>query len=332
MSAPTATYADVLAAATRIDGRALQTPLLNSPFIDDIAGKKVWVKAECLQKTGSFKYRGACSAITSALNNSGSTAAINGFIAYSSGNHAQGVACVAREEGLPAVIVMPSDAPSKKVQNTRGYGAEVVFYDRVSESREDIGARLAAARGLTLIKPYDQIEVIAGQGTCGLEITSQAEAIGIDDYGVITCCGGGGLTAGIALALGALAPKIKVYPAEPEGFDDANRSLLTGKREVNERLSGSICDAILTPQLGELTFPIIQRRCPIGLQVSEAEVLKAMKLAFDHLKIVIEPGGAAALAAAIFRNDSLSEPALVVTASGGNVDSDTFQKALLTEI
>lgn len=306
------------AAAQRIGGHTRRTPLLSSPFLDEIAGREVLVKAECLQHTGSFKFRGAWSAI-SALENS------HGVLAYSSGNHAQAVAAAARAHGLSAVIVMPRDAPALKIDNTRALGAEVVLYDRARESREEIGAALAQERGLSLIPPYDHPQVIAGQGTVGLEIADEA---GDKPAEMLVCCGGGGLTAGIALALAARAPQIRVRPVEPVGFDDTARALICGKRVENPRLEGSICDAILTPSPGALTFPILQTHCGPGLTVSDAECLAAMRLAFLRLKLVIEPGGAAALAAALFRGDALQGDRVIVTASGGNVDPALFAKAL----
>ncbi|KPQ08503.1 MAG: threonine dehydratase [Rhodobacteraceae bacterium HLUCCA12] len=306
------------AAAARLDGHARRTPMLSSPLLDDLAGRRVLVKAECLQHTGSFKFRGAWNAITALRP--------QGVVAFSSGNHAQGVAWAARLTGIPAVIVMPADAPRVKIDNTRALGAEVVLYDRAGEDRDAIGARLARARGLTLIKPFDMAEVIAGQGTCGLEIAEQAAQAGVTAADVLVCCGGGGLTSGIALALEARAPGLRVRPAEPEGFDDVARSLAAGALQSNARLSGSICDAIVTPQAGALTWPIIARLCGPGAVVSEDQALKAMALAHDRLKIVLEPGGAVALAAALF----LPQPgdAVITVATGGNVDRAMMARAL----
>lgn len=310
------------AAAARLQGRARLTPLLNAPLLDRIAGRRIFVKAECLQWTGSFKFRGGWSAV-SALPEA---ARARGVLAFSSGNHAQGVALAAARHGAPAVIVMPSDAPAVKIDNTRAYGAEVVLYDRATEDREAIGAELAQGRGLTLIRPYDEPQVIAGQGTVGLEIAAQAAEAGITGADVITCCGGGGLTAGIALALEARAPALRVRPAEPEGFDDTARSLAAGTRLRNAAAAGSVCDAIVTPMPGEITFPILQRLCGPGLAVSDEQALHAMALAFTHLRIVVEPGGAVALAAALFA-DGLPDT-VICTASGGNVDPAVFAGAL----
>lgn len=308
------------AAAARLAGHARVTPLLNAPLLDQIAGRRVYVKAECLQWTGSFKFRGGWSAV-SAL-----PPGTKGVMSYSSGNHAQGVALAARHHGLPCVILMPSDAPAVKIANTRAYGAEVVLYDRATEDRDAIGADLAATRELALVKPFDDAQVIAGQGTVGLEIAEQAAEAGINAACVLTCCGGGGLTAGIALALESRAPHLKVRPCEPAGFDDTARSLISGKRERNAATTGSICDAIVTPSPGEITFPILHRLCGPGLVVSDDEACRAVALAFHHLRIVLEPGGAVALAAALFRQDL--PDTVIATASGGNVDAGLFADIL----
>jgi len=312
------------AAAERLKGHVRETPLLSSPFLDEMAGRRVYVKPECLQHTGSFKFRGAWSAI-SAL---GETTRQRGVIAFSSGNHAQGVALAAAKHGVSSVIIMPSDAPRLKIDNTRALGAEVVLYDRATESREEIGDSLASERGLTLIRPYDEPQVIAGQGTTGLEIARQANESGVTEADVLVCCGGGGLTSGIALALEKHAPRLRARPCEPQGFDDVKRSLASGHIQVNAATSGNICDAILTPQPGDITFPILQRLCGPGLSVSEDEALRAMALAFLRLKIVLEPGGAVSLASALFRKDEIAGDAVVVVASGGNADPEVFGKAL----
>ena len=316
----------IRAAADRIKGHARRTPILTSPFLDDIAGRRVFLKAECLQHTGSFKFRGGWSAVSSLTDNALKT----GVIAFSSGNHAQGVALAAREHGAPAVIVMPANAPTVKIENTRALGAEVVLYDRATEDRDEIGARLSAERGLTLIKPFDEPEVIAGQGTTGLEIAEDMNALGVTNADVMVCCGGGGLTSGIALALAADAPGLRVRPAEPEEFDDVTRSLASGKIERNSRMDGSLCDAIITPQPGDLTFPIMQAHCGPGVVVSEDECMRAVALAFERLRIVVEPGGAAALAAALFHPDAFTGDAVIAVATGGNVDAAVFAQALET--
>ena len=316
--------AAIEAAALRLKGHARRTPLLSSPFLDAVAGRRVLVKAECLQHTGSFKFRGAWSAV-SALD---PAVRARGVLAYSSGNHAQGVAHAAALHGTTSVIIMPKDAPALKIANTRALGGEVVLYDRAAENREEIGQRIAADRGLTLIRPYDDPMVIAGQGTCGLEIAEQAAEEGVAEAQVLVCCGGGGLTSGIALALEARAPGLRVRPCEPEGFDDTARSLAAGTHQRNARMDGSLCDAIVTPEPGKITFPILQRLAGPGLVVSDDQALHAMALAWQRLKIVLEPGGAVALAAALFLPDQVQGDAVICLASGGNVDRPVFERAL----
>jgi len=312
----------IRAAAARMAGHVRRTPLLHAPLLDRIAGRRILVKAECLQRTGSFKARGGWSAI-SALP---PEARARGVLAFSSGNHAQGVAHAAAAHGAPCVVLMPSDAPAVKVANTRAYGAEVVLYDRDTEDRDAIGATLRDARGLTLVKPYDDPQVIAGQGTVGLELAEQAVKAGVAEAPVYVCCGGGGLASGVALALETLAPGLQVRTAEPLGFDDMARSLASGRRQRNPAASGSVCDAILTPTPGELTFPILSRLAGPGAVVSDDQALRAMALAFTHLRIVLEPGGAVALAAALF-GAGLPDTVIAV-ATGGNVDPATFATAL----
>jgi len=312
------------AAAARLRGHARRTPLLSSPFLDEVAGRRVFIKAECLQHTGSFKFRGGWSAV-SALS---PDLRKKGVVAFSSGNHAQGVAWAAKLHDAPAVIIMPEDAPRLKIENTRAMGAEVVLYDRASDDRDAIGADLSAERGLTLIKPYDEPQVIAGQGTTGLEIAEQAAEAGIQEADVLVCCGGGGLTSGIALALEAKAPGLRARPIEPEGFDDTTRSLVSGRIERNAATSGSICDAILAPSPGQITFPIMHRLCGPGITVNDEESLRAMAAAFARLKIVLEPGGAVALAAALYRADQIKGDSVICVATGGNVDAELYCTAL----
>jgi threonine dehydratase len=312
--------AAIRAAAARLDGHAALTPLLNAPLLDRIAGRRVLIKAECLQRTGSFKYRGARAALTLLPPETRS------ILAFSSGNHAQGVGLAASELGLSAVILMPDDAPPVKIDNTRAYGAEAILYDRATTDRDAVGADLCTRRHLHLVRPYDDADVIAGQGTVGLEIAAQAAALGITSADMIVCCGGGGLASGTGLALAALAPQMRLYAAEPAGFDDMSRSLAAGRIQRNVAMTGSICDAILTPEPGRITFPILQSLGATGLTVTDTEALRAMALAFHHLRIVLEPGGAVALAAALFR-DGLADTC-ICTASGGNVDPDVFRRAL----
>jgi len=317
-------YHMIKAAAQRIEGKAVKTPLLSSPFLDEIAGRKIYVKAECLQRTGSFKFRGGWSAVSVIPE----TDRKRGVIAFSSGNHAQGVAYAAQQHGIPAVIIMPSNAPDIKVANTKALGAEVVLYDRDTEDRFEVAKATNADRNMTLIEPYDNDHVIAGQGTVGLEIAQQAKAVGVTTADVLVCCGGGGLTSGIALALEQEAPKMRVAPCEPEGFDDVIRSLAKGAHVSNDKTSGSLCDSIVTPTPGQLTFPIMKRLCGTGHVVTDDECLHAMALAFERLKIVIEPGGAAALAAALFHSKDSTNDTVIAVATGGNVDAAVFQMAL----
>lgn len=317
------------AAARRLAGHAVHTPLLRAPSLDQAAGRPIWVKPECLQLTGSFKFRGAWSALTALTPQERS----RGVIAYSSGNHAQGIALSAQRLGCPAVIIMPSDAPKLKIDNTRALGGEVVLYDRITESREEIGATLAAARGLTLVKPYDEPQVIAGQGTIGLEMAEDFRALGLSAPAVLVPCGGGGLTSGVALALASHAPGARVHPCEPAGFDDTARSLAAGERCANATAGGSVCDAIVTPMPGVLTFPIMAAHCGPGLVVSDAQALNAVAQALLQLKLVVEPGGAVALAAALsaetLHGAGIAPDApVVVVLSGGNADPETLANAL----
>ena len=311
----------IRAAADRARGHIRLTPMLSSSRLDAMAGRRILVKAEALQVTGSFKARGGWAAVSALPPD----VRKSGVIAFSSGNHAQGVAYAARAFGVPAVIIMPKDVPLAKLNGTKALEAEVILYDRMTEDRDAIGSTLAQDRNLTLIRPFDDEQVIAGQGTCGLEIAAQAADMGVTTADVLVCCGGGGLTSGIALALAADAPGLRVRPVEPVDFDDVSRSLAAGDILRNARLSGSICDAIVTPQPGNLTFPILQRLCGPGIAVPDEDCLRAMAAAFAHLKLVLEPGGAIALAAALFHGGT--DPVIVV-ASGGNVDPAMFIRAL----
>lgn len=317
-------FSDVLAAAARLEGLAVRTPLLWSPALDEAMGGRVLVKAECLQRTGSFKFRGAYNAISLIPEPD----RVRGVVAFSSGNHAQGIAEAAKLFGIPATIVMPADAPAIKAQGVRIRGGKVVTYDRASEDREAISRRLCEEAGATLIPSFDHFGVIAGQGTCGLEIAGQLEERGETADQLVCCVGGGGLIAGINLALAERAPGIAVYGAEPEGFDDHARSLVSGKRERNTRTSGSIQDALLSDAPGALTFPINQPRLKgIGV-VSDKEALAAIAFAWQHLKIVLEPGGACALAAVLSGKIKAKGKTTVVVATGGNVDAALFAQAI----
>ena len=314
------TIDDIRAAAGRIGGHVRRTPMLEDPRLNDLAGRRVLVKCENLQITGSFKARGSWNALATRPDGTA------GVIACSSGNHAQGIARAAALHGVPAVIVMPADAPAVKIANTRGYGAEVVTYDRASEDRDAIATQLAAERNLHFIHPFNNPAVMAGQGTTGLEIAAQAEETGVAKADVLVCTGGGGLCSGIALALEADAPGLRVRPVEPEGFDDVARSLASGRIESNASASGSICDAIVTPSPGTLTFPVLDRLAGPGLTVTDDEALRAMRVAFELLRLVVEPGGAVGLAAALFRDDL--PDTVVAVLSGGNVDPAIFARAI----
>ena len=330
-------FADVAAAAERLAGHAVETPLLSSPALDRRVGGRILLKAETLQRTGSFKFRGAYNRISRIPED----ARPAGVVAYSSGNHAQGVAAAAALLGVPATIVMPKDAPAIKLANTRGYGAEVVLYDRFTEAREEIAAELAARRGATIVRPFDDPAIIAGQGTCGLEIARQAAALDAELDAVLICCGGGGLTAGCALALAELSPRTAIYTVEPEAFDDTARSLAAssldasssdgGARVVNDPAARSFCDALLAPTPGALTFAINRRLVTGGLSVGDAEVAAAMAYAFRTLKLVVEPGGAVALAALLSERLDARGKTVALTLSGANVDPQTYRKVLNRE-
>lgn len=317
-------FSDVSAAAVRLEGLAVRTPLLWSPALDEAVGGHVLVKAETLQRTGSFKFRGAYNAL--AMIPEADRA--KGVVAFSSGNHAQGVAEAARLLNMPATIVMPADAPAIKADGVRARGGRVITYDRTSEDREAISRRLCEETGATLIPSFDHFGVIAGQGTCGLEIAQQLEELGETADQLVCCVGGGGLIAGINLALAEKAPAIAVYGAEPEGFDDHARSLISGRRESNTRTAGSVQDALLSHAPGEMTFPINAARLKgIGV-VSDEEALEAVAFAWRHMKLVIEPGGACALAAVLSGKINAKGKTTVVVATGGNVDPALFARAI----
>jgi threonine dehydratase len=318
---------DVRAAARRLAGHARRTPLLAATPLDGLTGGRILLKLETLQHTGSFKFRGAWNRL-SQLDESQRAV---GVVAYSSGNHAQGVAEAARRLGIRATIVMPADAPRVKLQATRDMGAEVVTYDRASESREQIAERLATGRGAVLVPSFDDPDVIAGQGTVGLEIAEQAADLGLVLDDVVVCCSGGGLTAGIALALEELAPQARVWTAEPAAHDDHRRSLEAGRRQRNEPgVPASICDALLAPMPGELTFAINQSRLAGGLVASDDEVRRAMAFAARRLKLVVEPSGAVALACVLAGKLPVQDRTVAVTVSGGNVEDALLAQVLTT--
>ena len=322
-------FADIEAAAARLAGQAVETPLLESPALNERLGLRVLVKAETLQRVGAFKFRGAFNRLSQIA----PADRPRGVVAFSSGNHAQGVALAARLLDMPAVIVMPADAPAVKVEATRGYGAEVVFYDRMTESREAIAARLAGDRGAVIVPAYDDPDIIAGQGTTGLELALQARALGAELDLVIGPVGGGGLMAGVALAVQTLSPGTRVIGVEPELYDDARRSLASGRREAAKPTVRTLCDSLETPSTGELTFPILQERLSTIVTVSDAEVAAALRLAFSTLKLVVEPGGAVGLAALAAGKVAQARPGACIglVLSGGNVDPALFARVLAGE-
>jgi threonine dehydratase len=317
-------FDEVRAAAARIAGHARRTPLLVGTPLDAITGGRILLKLETLQHTGSFKFRGAYNRL--AQLDAAQRAA--GVVAFSSGNHAQGVAAAARLLGVPATIVMPADAPRVKMQNTLALGAEVVTYDRLRESREEIAARLATERGAVLVPSFDDPDIIAGQGTVGLEIADQAADLGLRIDDVVVCTSGGGLVAGIALAFQSLSPGTRIWSAEPEGHDDHRRSLASGRRETNAPGTRSICDALLAPSPGELTFEINRRLLAGGLAASDTEVRSAIAFAARTLKLVVEPGGAVALASLLAGRLDASGRSIAVVLSGGNIDDELLRDVL----
>lgn len=321
-------YASVMEAAKNIENIAVRTPLLESSALNEKIGARLFLKCEMLQNTGSFKFRGAYNAL-SKLTPEQRTA---GVFAYSSGNHAQGVALAAKMLGSNATILMPEDTPDIKVASTKGYGATVVQYDRYSESREEIGTKIALEKNLTLIKPYDNVDVISGQGTVGLEIIEQLSEKDVIPQAIVAPCGGGGLMSGIGLAVSKLSPNTRLYSAEPENFDDTSRSLAAKTRVANTGDHRSLCDAIVTPMPGEITFPILSELLSEGLVVSEKEVTDAVRIAFEYFKVVIEPGGAVALAALLSGKIDGRGQNLVAVGSGGNVDPALFAKILQNEV
>ncbi|MEM8684406.1 MAG: threonine/serine dehydratase [Pseudomonadota bacterium] len=314
------TIDDIEAAGRRLAGVAIHTPLIENDELNAIAGGRVLIKPECLQRTGSFKIRGAYNLI-SQLDD---VQRAKGVVAFSSGNHAQGIAAAGRMLGVDTTIVMPADAPAMKLNNTRQLGGNVVTYDRYAESREAIAERIATEAGSAIAPSFNHPHIIAGQGTTGLEIRDDCLERGVVPDQLLVCCGGGGLTAGCALAVRSAFPNVAVHPVEPVNFDDTTRSLISGEREHNDPSARSICDAILTNSPGDLTFDILQRVAASGLVVSDDVVRQAMRFAFQQLKLVVEPGGCVALAAVLSSAVETKDRVTVLTLSGGNVDPDLF--------
>lgn len=318
------TAADVDAAAQVLRGVAVRTPLINLPVLDERLGARVFLKCETLQRTGSFKFRGAYNKISAIpLKNRAA-----GVVAYSSGNHAQGVAHAAKLCGMPAVIVMPSDAPLAKRRRTAAWGADVVLYDRNTEDRAAIARDIAAKRGAVLVPPFDDPLIVAGQGTAGLEICEDLQALGITPDLAVIGASGGGLMAGISLAMKAHYPALAIHAAEPADFDDTLRSFASGRREKNARMSGTICDALMTDTPGALTFEINRNLVGQGVVATDDEVGRAVSFAFHELKLVVEPGGAIGLAALLAGQLDVRDKVVVAVLSGGNVDAALFARLI----
>ncbi len=315
---------DLYAAAERIKPQIVTTPLLESPHINEICGGRILIKAEPLQRTGSFKFRGAYNTLSQLTKET----ATGGVVAYSSGNHAQGVAAAAKILGLPAVIIMPDDAPAMKIANTKSFGAEVITYDRYNDDREEIGARISDERGAALIRPYDDPRIIAGQGTVGLEIVRQTGDLGVRPDAVLAPCGGGGLISGTAIAVRHSLPNTDIFAVEPEKYDDTRQSLNSGTRKTIDVSKPSICDALLAPTPGELTFSINKGLLAGGLVVSDNDVREAMRQAFARVKLVVEPGGVVALAAVLSNKYDCRGKTVCVVCSGGNVDAEHYAEIL----
>jgi threonine dehydratase len=317
-------FKDLEAAAERLDGIAVRTPLIRSPVLDTLTGGTILLKPETLQRTGSFKFRGAYNAIAG-LDEADRR---HGIVACSSGNHAQGVAAAAALFGVPATIVMPTDAPKLKRERTEAHGARIVPYDRATGDRDAIAAEVLEATGGVFVAPYDNAGVISGQGTTGIEIVRQAADLGFEPDMVLVPCGGGGLTAGVSLAIKSLSPKTSVVTVEPERFDDHARSFRSGHREHNTEKSGSVCDALMANAPGALTFEVNRSRVSGGVAVSDEEALAAVAFAWRELKLVVEPGGAVALAAVLSGKVETKGRTIAVILSGGNTDPGLFARAL----
>lgn len=321
--------AEIEAAAGRLKGHAVETPLIESPALNDRLGRRVLIKPETLQRVGAFKFRGAYNRLVQLS----ADERTRGVVAFSSGNHAQGVALAARLLGMPALIVMPSDAPAVKVEATRGYGAEIRLYDRLTEDRVAIAAQIAAERGSVVVPAFDDPHIIAGQGTVGLELVRQAERQGVTLDVVVCPIGGGGLMAGVSTAVKALSPNTAMVGVEPVGFDDTLRSLRKGERVTLTPTTRSLCDALESPAPGQLTFPILQKTVADVALVTDAEVAQAMRYAFSVLKLVVEPGGSVGLAALLAgKVKSRGDGAAGLVLSGGNVDPQLFAKVLREEV
>jgi len=313
-------FKDIEAAAERLAPVVVETPLLRSAALDEVAGGAVYIKPENLQVTGSFKFRGAYNMLSQLT----AEEAKHGVVAFSSGNHAQAVAKSGAMLGIETTIVMPKDAPAIKIENTRQLGGKTVLYDRYTEDREAIAREIAAEKGSVVVPAFDHERIIAGQGTVGLELMRQCQEIGVTPDRVLVSCSGGGLISGTALAVKTMSPGTSVYPVEPEDFDDTARSLESGERESNNPAARSICDALQTESPGKLTFAINRELLSAGLVVSDDEVREAIRFAFRQLKLVVEPGGAVALAAVLSGKILTRDQVTAIVLSGGNIDVELF--------
>ena len=311
---------DIQSAEKRLQSVVVRTPLISSPALDEMAGGRILLKAENLQRTGSFKIRGAYNLLSQLSPEQAS----RGVIAFSSGNHAQAVAAAGTMLGIETTIVMPEDAPAIKIENTRKLGGTTVLYDRYTGDRETIAREMAAERNCEVVPSYDHEHIIAGQGTAGLEIAAQCREAGLQPDQVLINCSGGGLTSGCAIALVDAFPDVQMIAVEPQDYDDTGRSLATGKRESVDVTAKSICDALQVATPGQITFEINRRLLAGALAVSDDEVKEAIRFAFRHLKLVVEPGGAASLAAVIAGKADTTGKTTVVMLSGGNIDAEMF--------
>ncbi len=319
------THADIVAARARLGGLSVRTPLLEHPALNELTGGRMLLKAENMQRVGAFKFRGAYNAVSQIDR----AKYPGGVVACSSGNHAQGIAAAATICKLKSLVVMPADAPTLKIERTKAFGADVHLYDRVTGDRDAIARDLCEARQAAYVHPFDDAHVMAGQGTVGLELMEQAAAVGATPDAVLVCCSGGGLATGVALAVKHANPETAIYTVEPAGFDDFARSLVTGSREKNQRMSGSICDALMSNSPGVLTFAVAQATMKGGLVVTDHEARHAVRFAFKELKIVLEPGGAVALAAVLSGKLPTKGRTIVCVLSGGNVDPAQFAEIIL---
>jgi threonine dehydratase len=320
----TVSIEDVIAAAERIEGVAVKTPLVTSLYLNQIFGAEVFFKAENLQHMGAFKFRGAYNR----LSQLSIEERRNGVVAFSSGNHAQGIAYAAKLLAMPATIVMPHDAPEIKKEGTKTQGATIRFYDRHNESREEIAAAIAGRSGAVVVPAYDDVDIIAGQGSCGLELIYQLQSINVEPDYVLSPCGGGGLMSGVATAVKALSPKTQLIGVEPQGFDDHVLSRKVGERVKIDNTATTLCDSLMAPTPGEITWSINSRLVDEFLAVTELEVMHALSFSFKYLKLVVEPGGVVALAALLQKKIDIKNKRVAVILSGGNVDPATFTRCL----